>query len=143
MAHEHGIHLCYCPNCNTKLEVDADVKCNTLTCPNCGARMRAEETGERRALIANKEVTMVSVAANNVPCAVCNYPIPEATYVGQQIKCPWCGSINEAIAQVTIPTPVFVGLISFGLGVLLGPALLATTAAGQSWMERQIRERIK
>jgi phage FluMu protein Com len=86
---------------------------------------------------------MVNVAENNVPCAACNYPIPEFTYIGQQKKCPYCGTINEAIAQVTIPTPVFVGFVCFGLGVLFGPALLATTAGGQSWMQRQIRERIK
>jgi hypothetical protein len=48
MAHEHGPHSCYCPSCNYQTEVPEYVRCNTLTCPNCGARMRAVETGELR-----------------------------------------------------------------------------------------------
>lgn len=84
---------------------------------------------------------------NSASCPVCKFPIliREDTQEGQQVKCPNCGEISKAIAAngVTIPTPVFVGFITFGLGVLLGPALLATTAGGQRWMERQIKERIK
>lgn len=95
-----------------------------------------------------KEVEMPSSTATleSLPCSACKFPIliQENIREGQQIKCPSCGSINEVISQgVTIPTPVFVGLITFGLGVLLGPALLATTEAGQRWMQRQISERIK
>jgi hypothetical protein len=48
MAHEHGQHSCYCPACNYQTEVSEYIRCNTLTCPNCGARMRAVETGELR-----------------------------------------------------------------------------------------------
>ena len=76
-------------------------------------------------------------------CLSCHYPVQQATYEGQQIKCPYCGTIHEAIADITIPTPVVVGLIAFAAGVLFGPALMATTQSGQAWMERQIRERIK
>jgi len=39
MAHEHGPHTCYCPNCNTEVTADEYVRCNTLVCPNCGATM--------------------------------------------------------------------------------------------------------
>ena len=48
MAHEHGAHECYCPQCGYTQTVDAYVKCNTIPCPNCGQQMRAVETGERR-----------------------------------------------------------------------------------------------
>ena len=47
-AHEHGPHTCYCPDCNYELEVAEYVQCKTLFCCNCGTRMRAKETGERR-----------------------------------------------------------------------------------------------
>src|SRR4030042_2206327 len=134
MAHEHGPHKCYCPTCNAEIEVGAYVKCNTLTCAQCGTRMRAKETGEYR--VATKEESMPNtIATENIPCAICHYPTPAPSYVGQLVKCVYCGSINEAIADVTIPTPVFVGFLCFGLGVLFGPALLATTAGGQSWMQ--------
>jgi hypothetical protein len=48
MAHEHGPHTCYCPNCNFEKEVDAYTRCNTVACPVCGTRMRAKDTGEYR-----------------------------------------------------------------------------------------------
>ena len=83
-----------------------------------------------------------TVATNSSPCGICRYPIQEPTYVGQQVKCPYCGSINEAITQVTIPTPVFVGLLCFGAGVLLGPAILAATDTGSDYLARQIRGRL-
>lgn len=83
-----------------------------------------------------------TIATNSSPCAICRYPIQEATYVGQQVKCPYCGSINEAITQVTIPTPVFVGFICFAAGILLGPAILAATDTGSDYLARQIRGRI-
>ena len=42
------------------------------------------------------------------------------------------------IAQgVTIPTPVFVGAICLVVGVLLGPALIASTKEGARWLERK------
>jgi len=75
----------------------------------------------------------------NAPCHACHYPIQEPAYDRQQIKCPYCGAINEAITQVTIPTPVFVGFIAFVAGVLFGPALLAATDVGQRYLEERIR----
>jgi len=146
MAHEHGPHKCYCPNCNYEVEVDAYVKCNTLTCPQCGARMRAKETGEFRESVVTKVASSISteIITKSVPCAVCSYPIPEPSYVGQQVKCLYCGSINEAITEdgVTIPTSVFVGLICFGAGVLLGPSFWATTKGGSEWLAKKATERL-
>lgn len=83
-----------------------------------------------------------SETLSSTPCPVCNYPIQAPTHVGQQVKCPYCQSINEAIAQVTIPTPVFVGIICFGLGVLLGPSVWATTQGGSEWLAKKARERL-
>jgi hypothetical protein len=142
MAHEHGPHICYCPSCSHEVEVEAYVPCNTQTCPLCGTRMRAKETGEYR--ISNKvSAISASIKTASVPCPVCGYPIPEPSYIGEQVKCAWCNSISEAIEQgVTIPTPVFVGIISFGLGVLLGPAIWATTQGGSEWLARKARERL-
>jgi len=72
-------------------------------------------------------------------CPVCSYPI-QANVKGETAVCAYCGEQLEAVAQgVTIPTPLFVGLISFGLGMLLGPALVATTDEGRRWLEGQAR----
>jgi len=49
-SHRHGEHFCYCPSCGWEQEVSENVKCNTLTCCMCGARMRAVSTGERRSI---------------------------------------------------------------------------------------------
>ena len=46
--HPHGVHSCRCPSCGYETEVEESVKCNTLTCPQCGSRMRAVDTGEYR-----------------------------------------------------------------------------------------------
>lgn len=76
-------------------------------------------------------------------CAECGYPLA-AESVGERATCPMCGTANEAIAQgITIPTPLFVGVVAFGLGMLLGPALIATTTEGRSWLEKQARGIIK
>lgn len=79
---------------------------------------------------------------NSSPCSICGYPIPEATYKGQQVKCPYCGTIHEAIAQVTIPTSVLVGFLCFGAGMLFGRASLAYTQAGEEWLTKKARARI-
>lgn len=49
-VHRHGTHSCYCPNpdCGYTETVEEYVKCNTRSCPQCGTRMRASETGEYR-----------------------------------------------------------------------------------------------
>ena len=72
-------------------------------------------------------------------CDSCGYPL-SASYQGQVETCPMCSTINEAISQgVTVPTPLLVGLIAFGLGMFLGPAIVASSTEGQKWLERQIR----
>ena len=74
-------------------------------------------------------------------CSECGYPI-QANAEGETQVCAYCG--ESLIAQgVTIPTPLFVGLLSFGLGMLLGPALIATTSGGRDWLEKQARGIIK
>jgi hypothetical protein len=84
------------------------------------------------------------VSADSIPCPVCKYPIPAPSYLGEEVKCAWCGSINEAISQgVTIPTSVLVGLFSFAAGVVLGPALLASTKSGSEWLAKQATKRLQ
>jgi uncharacterized paraquat-inducible protein A len=150
MAHEHGKHTCYCPGCNYEIDVDAYTKCNTLTCPQCGERMRAKETGELRnttaSIIAAKEVLMPTSVKTltSLPCSVCNFPIliPEDIQEGQQIKCPSCGAIHIAQNGITIPKTVFWSMITFAAGVLLGPAIWATTKGGSEWLAKKARERL-
>ena len=70
-------------------------------------------------------------------CSECGYPI-QVNAEGETTTCAYCG--EHLIAQgVTIPTSLFVGLISFGLGMLLGPSLVASTDAGKRWLEKQAR----
>lgn len=73
-------------------------------------------------------------------CPVCSYPI-QAEYEGQPAVCAYCG--ENLIAQgVTIPTPLFAGLIGFGIGLLIGPAIIATSAAGRDWLVKQARAKL-
>ena len=46
--HPHGEHICICPECEKEITVEANVKCNTQTCPDCETQMRAKDIGERR-----------------------------------------------------------------------------------------------
>lgn len=48
-VHEHGEHDCSCPKCGYEKTVGESVRCNEQVCPECGAYMRAKETGEYRA----------------------------------------------------------------------------------------------
>ena len=76
-------------------------------------------------------------------CGVCSYPLA-AEYEGQTITCPMCSSVNEAISQgITISTPVFVGVLAFLGGMLIGPAIIASTSGGKRWLEEQARGAIK
>lgn len=77
-------------------------------------------------------------------CPTCGYPLT-AEYEGQTAVCAYCGEKVEAVISqgVIIPTPLLVGVISFALGVLIGPGIIASTKAGQDWLVKQARERIK
>jgi len=76
-------------------------------------------------------------------CSVCGYPI-SASYIGEEVNCPMCSTINEAVSQgVTISTPVFVGILAFFAGMIFGPSLIATTSEGRTWLEKQAREAIR
>jgi len=33
--------------------------------------------------------------------------------------------------------------IGLGVGIIAGPAIMASTETGQAWLERQVRERVK
>lgn len=72
-------------------------------------------------------------------CAECGYPLT-AEYEGQTTTCPMCSSVNEAITEgITIPTPLFVGVLAFLSGMFVGPALIASTTEGQAWLVKQAK----
>ena len=75
-------------------------------------------------------------------CSKCGYPLA-AEYKGQTVSCPLCGTVNEAISGIEIPTPLFVGIVCFFAGMFLGPALVATTTEGRAWLEKQARAKIR
>jgi hypothetical protein len=146
MAHEHGPHACYCLNCDLEVEVGPYIKCNTQVCPQCGSALRAKETGEYREIRISKEVTtMIStrISSESIACPVCKYPIPAPSSIGEQVRCAYCGSISEAIKDITIPSTVVVGFICFSLGAVLGPAFWSAVKGGATALERVARERIK
>lgn len=72
-------------------------------------------------------------------CPVCGYPLE--AYKGDEVSCPYCSS--SLIAQdVSIPSPVIIGLVCFGLGILLGPTLIASTEEGSKWLARQVKTKL-
>jgi len=79
-------------------------------------------------------------------CVSCGYPIA-ASSAGEHVNCPNCQTLNEAMSidggeitqNVSIPTPLFVGLLGFGLGMFLGPALIAGSDVGRRWLEQKAR----
>ena len=75
---------------------------------------------------------------DSIPCPVCDYPIPMPNHVGQEVVCAYCGSIHKAIA-VEIPNTLFVGVIAFIVGVIVGPAVIAATQSGSEAMARKAR----
>jgi len=77
-------------------------------------------------------------------CSSCGYPIA-AEHSGETIACPMCGTVNKATisdSTVAIPTSLLVGVLSFLGGMILGPAVLASTKGGSDYLERQVREHI-
>lgn len=77
-------------------------------------------------------------------CPICGFPI-NVEYEGQMTACAYCGAKLEAVVAqgVTIPTPLFVGVVAFLVGVVVGPALIASTEGGQRWLAKQARARIR
>ncbi len=76
-------------------------------------------------------------------CYSCGYPI-SVPAMGAKISCPMCQSVNEAVsAGVSIPTWLFASTIALAVGILAGPAIIATTETGQRWLEKQVRERVR
>ena len=75
-------------------------------------------------------------------CPVCSFPM-SAEYQGQTAICADCGANLIAENGVTIPTPIFIGVISFALGMFIGPALIASTSEGRTWLEKQARAKIR
>ena len=75
-------------------------------------------------------------------CADCGFPIA-AKHIGQEATCPDCGTINEVISQgVTIPTWMFAGGLGLLIGIVVGPAILASTKEGAAYLEKKARERL-
>ena len=76
----------------------------------------------------------------DVSCATCGYPL--AGQVGQRLSCPHCNGISQVISGVTIPGWMLTGGIAFALGVIFGPALIASTDSGARWLEKKAREKL-
>lgn len=71
-------------------------------------------------------------------CVGCGYPIT-AEHAGQEVSCPMCNTINEAITGVTIPSPLFFGGIGLLLGIFLGPAMMAGSEWGRNYLTKKAR----
>lgn len=73
-------------------------------------------------------------------CSECGFPI-QANFEGEATVCAYCGEeLRAVITQgVIIPSTLFWGILAFGLGVLVGPALIASTSEGRTWLEKQAR----
>jgi ferredoxin len=128
-------------NCGLEIEVGPYIKCNTQVCPHCGSTLRATETGEYH--ISQEVSTMLEISSENIPCPTCNYPVPMPSAVGEEVKCVYCGSISKAIRDITVPSTVVVGFITFTLGAILGPALWSAVKGGATVLERLTREHIR
>jgi len=93
-------------------------------------------------------------------CPVCGYPV-KAHFEGETAVCANCGEQMQAVVEtapvyypegwtrgkeglpisqgITISTPLLVGVLAFAAGMFLGPALMASTQSGQSWLLRQAK----
>jgi len=54
-----------------------------------------------------------------------------------------CGTLNEAITGVTIPTWLFAGGIGALLGIIAGPAIIGSTEGGAAWLRRQATKKLQ
>jgi hypothetical protein len=74
-------------------------------------------------------------------CHNCGYPI--TANPGEQIRCPMCGTVNQAISQgVTIPSWLLTLGIGLAVGIFAGPVILASTESGSRYLERRVREKL-
>lgn len=78
----------------------------------------------------------------SVKCPVCGFPVL-APAPGDVVNCPECLSALEGISGVDIPTPLFAGMIGFGIGVILGPAFLAATRSGATRLEQMAQQKLR
>lgn len=64
-----------------------------------------------------------------VKCIECGFPIATSGREGEEISCPMCGTsgISKRISAVTIPDPLFFGIMGFTIALVLGPAFLRAT----------------
>lgn len=64
-----------------------------------------------------------------VKCVSCGFPIAASDREGERVSCPSCGTsgILKRISAVTIPDPLFFGVMGFTIGLVLGPAFLKAT----------------
>ena len=92
-----------------------------------------------------------------VLCYSCSYPI--ATQIGERVHCPSCaseGNVEEKVKEVnmlgikspqiaqgvTIPTWLAVGIVTFGFGIVLGPAVISLTETGSKTLADYATKRI-
>jgi len=93
-------------------------------------------------LFAFKEGEMPLISTANSPCPICKYPMPAPTMEGQTVKCAYCGTINQAITSVSVPTWLVHGTIGLTLGIFFGPFILDSVRAGSEKMARRAKERL-
>lgn len=108
MPHTHGNHFCYCPSCGFRQEVAEQVRCNTLSCPVCSSRMRAEDTGEfRDSRIANPAADVIAVDDQPIEAGffgevrrLTDWITPEALEVQNLYKQLTAG-ISDTLSRIT------------------------------------------
>jgi predicted RNA-binding Zn-ribbon protein involved in translation (DUF1610 family) len=104
-------------------------------------------------------IEMPNSEAIVVSCCSCGYPIA-ATYIGEEIKCPFCGQkgkvkeeesmLSQKTGQynitnggVTIPTWLFAGVIGVIIGGVFTPSIMAATEAGSRKLAELSRQYIE
>jgi len=62
-----------------------------------------------------------------VKCVSCGFPISTRGIEGDPVTCPSCGTsgtVTRISQMISIPAPLFAAVMGFGVGMILGPALL-------------------